>query len=46
MEGEPHTITEEDLANNPSLSEQGLKVGDEVLITDEEAPKKRSLKKK
>jgi hypothetical protein len=45
MGGEPHTITEEDLANNPGLSEQGLKVGDEVLITDEEAPKKRSLKK-
>jgi hypothetical protein len=45
MEGEPHTITEEDLANNPSLSEQGLKVGDEVLIANEEAPKKRSLKK-
>jgi hypothetical protein len=46
-EGERHTITEEDLANNPSLVEQGLQVGDEVLITDEEeAPKKRSLKKK
>lgn len=47
-EGEPHTITEEDLANNPSLSEQGLQVGDQVLITDEEAqeaPKKRGLKK-
>ena len=48
LDGEPHVITEEDLVNNPSLSEQGLKVGDEVLITDEEetSPRKRSLKKK
>lgn len=46
-QGERHTITEEDLANNPALAEQGLQVGDEVLIADEEeAPKKRSLKKK
>jgi len=47
-QGERHTITEEDLANNPALAEQGLQVGDEVLIADEEetSPKKRSLKKK
>lgn len=46
-DGERHTITEEDLANNPSLAEQGIQVGDEVLITnEEESPKKRSLKKK
>lgn len=45
--GVPHTITEEDLENNPELKEQGLKVGDEVLIPAEpEAKKERSLKKK
>lgn len=42
-EGVPHTITEEDLANNPDLVEQGVQVGDEVLIPGE--PKKRNLKK-
>ena len=41
--GVPHTITEEDLANNPDLVEQGVQVGDEVLIPGE--PKKRNLKK-
>ena len=48
-EGDRHTITEEDLASNPELAEQGLQVGDEVLLTDEkeeQAPAKRSLKKK
>lgn len=55
-EGTPHTITQEDLDNNPELVEEGLKVGDEVLIpkeaiiTDEEeikaAKKERALKKK
>lgn len=46
--GVPHTITEEDLVNNPELKEQGVQVGDEVLIpAQEEQPKeKRSLKKK
>lgn len=45
--GTPHILTEEDLQNNPELAEQGLKVGDEVLIPKEEdQPKeKRSLKK-
>lgn len=46
-DGERHTITEEDLASNPALAEQGLQVGDEVILADEEeSPKKRSLKKK
>jgi len=49
--GMPHTITEDDLKANPELAEQGIKVGDEVLIPKEEsAPKEqarqRSLKKK
>lgn len=44
--GVPHTITEEDLANNPELVEEGLKVGDEVMIPAQEAPKKRGLKNK
>lgn len=39
-EAEEHTITEEDLTNNPELKEQGFKVGDEVMI-----PKERKLKK-
>jgi hypothetical protein len=42
-EGTPHIVTEEDLANNPELAEQGVQVGDEVLIPGE--PKKRNLKK-
>lgn len=46
-QGVPHTLTEEDLANNPELAEEGLKVGDEVLIPNP-APqaKKRGLKNK
>ena len=45
--GTPHTITQEDMDNNPELAEQGVEVGDEVIIPAE-APKteKRSLKKK
>lgn len=45
----PHSITQEDMDENPELAEQGFKVGDEVLIskeTAEETNKKRSLKKK
>lgn len=44
----PYRLTEEDLENNPDLKEQGLNVGDEVLIPkEEEAPKAtRGLKKK
>lgn len=48
--GTPHTLTEEDLENNPDLKEQGFKAGDEVIIPaqeQEEAPtKKRGLKTK
>ena len=40
----PHTLTEEDIKENPELVEQGFKVGDEVLVAKEE-PKQRSLKK-
>lgn len=55
--GVPHKITQEDLDNNPDLVQQGLKVGDEVIVSMneindeppvEEAPKKdskRGLKK-
>lgn len=49
--GQPHTITQEDLDNNPELAENGLKVGDEVIIPMQEepvseapSPKKRGLK--
>jgi len=38
----PHTVTQEDLDNNPELVEQGIKVGDVVGITErpvEEASK-------
>lgn len=51
---QPHILTEEDMQQHPELSEQGFKVGDEVLMTTEEreeqndddaAPKQRSLKK-
>lgn len=49
--GTPHTITQEDLDMNPELSEQGIKVGDKVIIPDEseeatdQTESKRSLKK-
>ena len=42
----PHNLTQEDIDQNPELSEQGFKVGDEVLIPKEAQPSKRSLKKK
>ena len=46
----PYKLTEEDLANNPELQEQGFSIGDEVLVPKETADsnaedKKRSLKK-
>jgi hypothetical protein len=48
--GVPHTITQEDIDANPELTEQGLKVGDEVIIPSEQptqqSKKERSLKKK
>lgn len=33
--GIPHTITQDDLDNNPDLVDEGIKVGDEVLIPKE-----------
>lgn len=47
-QGVPHTITQEDLDNNPELVEAGVEVGDDVMIPasiQEEAPVKK-LKKK
>jgi hypothetical protein len=49
-DAQPHTLTQEDMDENPELAEQGLKVGDEVLIPKEMAQEaaekaKRSLKK-
>ncbi len=53
-QGQPHIVTQEDLDNHPELSEQGFKVGDQVMVSeepiqaeelDEEKPQ-RSLKKK
>jgi hypothetical protein len=41
----PHTLTQEDIDENPELVEQGLKAGDEVLIPKEAATKSRGLKK-
>ena len=45
--GMPHTITQEDLDANPELVEEGLKVGDEVIIPApvQEKQSKRNLKK-
>lgn len=45
-EGVPHTLTQEDLDNNPELADGGFKVGDEVIVPNE-APveKQRTLKK-
>ena len=44
-EGTPHTITQEDMDNNPELAEEGIKVGDEVIIPSVPPTEKRSLKK-
>lgn len=44
-EGQPHTITQEDMDNNPELAEEGIKVGDEVIIPSMPPAEKRSLKK-
>lgn len=44
----PHIVTEEDLKENPDLIEQGVKVGDEVLIENPakfEKRKEKQLKK-
>lgn len=53
-EGKPHIVTQEDLDNHPELSEQGFKVGDQVMVAaepidsddNEEEKPQRSLKKK
>lgn len=48
--GVPHTITQEDMDANPELAEQGIKVGDEVLIPAEpevsETPEEKNTGKK
>jgi cupin superfamily acireductone dioxygenase involved in methionine salvage len=44
-DAEPHTITQEDMDANPELSEQGFKVGDEVLVEKQQPSKQRGLKK-
>jgi hypothetical protein len=46
-EGQPHTLTQEDLDNNPDLASGGFMVGDDIMIPTqpEEAPVKK-LKKK
>lgn len=41
-----HNLTQEDMDENPELSEQGFKVGDEVLVAKDSVPAKRTLKKK
>lgn len=50
--GTPHTLTQEDFDLNPELAEEGLKVGDKVIIpaaeslnNAEEKQEKRGLKK-
>ena len=40
-----HTVTQEDLDNNPELAEAGVEVGEEILIP-KETPKEKKLKKK
>ena len=46
-QGTPYNLTQEDLDSNPELVEAGLKVGDEVLRSEEpaQASKGRNLKK-
>lgn len=49
-QGREHVVTQEDMDNNPSLAEQGIKVGDTVFINEEavekEPSKKRQLNKR
>jgi hypothetical protein len=35
-----HTVTQEDMDNNPEMVEAGIKVGDEILIPKNSAPTK------
>jgi hypothetical protein len=44
-QGVPHTLTQEDLDNNPELASGGFMVGDDIMIPAQEAPVKK-LKKK
>lgn len=39
----PHTVTQEDLDNNPELAEQGIKVGDVVGITERPQPEESMM---
>lgn len=39
----PHTVTQEDLDNNPELAEQGIKVGDVVGITEKPQPEDQMM---
>lgn len=41
----PHTLSQEDIDENPELVEQGFKIGDEVLVPKDSEPAKRKLKK-
>ncbi len=34
-----HVVTQEDIDNNPEMSEAGIKVGDEILVSKDAAPK-------
>ena len=40
-----HNLTQQDMDENPELTEQGFKVGDEVLIAKDSVAAKRKLKK-
>lgn len=42
---QPHTVTQEDLDNNPDLVEAGVEVGEEILVPKKPAAEKK-LKKK
>jgi hypothetical protein len=41
----PHTLTQQDMDDNPELVERGMKVGDEVLVPKDSEPAQRKLKK-
>jgi hypothetical protein len=40
-----HNLTQQDFDENPELTEQGFKVGDEVLVPKDSEPAQRKLKK-
>ena len=35
-----HVVTQQDIDNNPEMSEAGIKAGDEILVAKEDAPNK------